>query len=366
MFKYSELKQLQLEITNRCQASCPMCPRNIHGGIDNPNLPLNSWTLDDFKQIVNAEVLKQLETITLCGSFGDPIVNNDVLAMCEYLKQNKPTIAVNVHTNGSMRSTKWWENFAQALPSNHTVSFALDGLADTHSLYRIGTDWNKVIENAKAFIAAGGNAEWVFIRFKHNQHQVQAAEELSNTLGFTKFVLKDTRRFETEKFTVLDASKQVTHYLEQPTNSVIKLVDKRDLETFNTWPNKHSIKCYAIDTYDVYIDAHYNVLPCCFLAAFVYTTYDKALLQALGVYHENSVVEIGKKIQDEVRQMINTLGSINAKKKPLTEIIDNSDWQSMWQTSWSTASSTGCVVLCSKDTPYVTLDNQQVNKAVDV
>ena len=362
MFKYSELKQLQLEITNRCQASCPMCPRNIHGGIDNPNLPLNSWTLDDFKQIVNADVLAQITAITFCGSFGDPAVNNDLPAMCEYLKQSNPSVAVNIHTNGSMRSAQWWADLVNALPDNHNIAFALDGLSDTHSLYRIGTDWNKIIENASSFISAGGNAEWVFIRFKHNEHQVHAAEELSKMLGFKTFSLKDTRRFETEQFRVIDSNGQVTHYLEQPTSSIIKIVDKRNLETFNTWPNKNSINCIALDTKDVYIDAHYNVLPCCILAAFVYTTYDKDLLQRLGVYHENSVVDFGKKIQDEVTQMINKLGGINAKQKPLEDIIDNPVWQTLWNAQWSTGDSTGCIALCSKDSPYITLEDQYVNR----
>ena len=36
MFKFDQLEIVQVEITNRCQASCPMCPRNIHGGIENP------------------------------------------------------------------------------------------------------------------------------------------------------------------------------------------------------------------------------------------------------------------------------------------------------------------------------------------
>ena len=55
MFKFSQLKQIHLEITNNCQASCPMCSRNIHGGIDNPLISLASWDLDMFKHIMNKE-----------------------------------------------------------------------------------------------------------------------------------------------------------------------------------------------------------------------------------------------------------------------------------------------------------------------
>ena len=33
MFKFNQLRDIHLEITNACQASCPMCPRNINSGI---------------------------------------------------------------------------------------------------------------------------------------------------------------------------------------------------------------------------------------------------------------------------------------------------------------------------------------------
>ena len=63
MFNFKSLHHIQIEITNKCQASCPMCLRNIHGGIDNPLLRFNDWTIDEFKNIFNSEVLSQITAV---------------------------------------------------------------------------------------------------------------------------------------------------------------------------------------------------------------------------------------------------------------------------------------------------------------
>jgi len=81
MFSFKELKRIQVEITNRCQASCPMCLRNIHGGIENPSLAINEWNYEDFKVIFNKDVLDQIDHVNFCGDFGDPILNNDLTRM---------------------------------------------------------------------------------------------------------------------------------------------------------------------------------------------------------------------------------------------------------------------------------------------
>ena len=190
MFKFGELKIVQIEITNRCQASCPMCPRNIHGGIENPSLPVNDWSLEDFVKIFPSDILTQIERLSFCGDFGDPLMNNDLIEMCRYVKLNSPGLIVDIHTNGSLRSSKWWAELVDALPKKHNVIFGIDGLEDTHHLYRIGTNFNWIIKNARAFINSGGKANWHMLVFKHNEHQVNACKDLSLELGFSNFSIK--------------------------------------------------------------------------------------------------------------------------------------------------------------------------------
>ncbi|SVC76683.1 uncharacterized protein METZ01_LOCUS329537, partial [marine metagenome] len=101
---------------------------------------------------------------------------------------------IDIRTNGSLRSTTWWSNFVNHLPSKHIIVFGLDGLEDTLHIYRIGADYKKVINNAKAFIDAGGIASWQFIEFEHNKHQIEEAKQLAKELGFKEFRLVSSTR----------------------------------------------------------------------------------------------------------------------------------------------------------------------------
>jgi MoaA/NifB/PqqE/SkfB family radical SAM enzyme len=211
MFKFNELKQIHLEISSNCQASCPMCTRNIHGGLENELLSVSDWTANRFKTIINQEVLQQVESLYFCGNYGDPLLNKDLLEMIEYSVAERHDIDIRIHTNGSLRSKDWWTHLATILPEKHLVVFALDGLEDTHSLYRIGTDFNKIIENARAFIDAGGRAEWAYLRFKHNEHQVDTARQMAKEFGFSDFVMKDSSRWIMDtKFPVYDKQGDTT------------------------------------------------------------------------------------------------------------------------------------------------------------
>ena len=361
MFSFNELERIQVEITNRCQASCPMCLRNVHGGIDNPLLKLTDWTLNQFKEIFNFEVLTQIKTINFCGDFGDPILNNDLISMCQYVKDNS-NVSIIINTNGSARNSIWWESLAKALPINHTIEFAIDGLADTHSLYRIGTDFDIIIRNAKAFIEYGGNADWMYIKFQHNEHQVEDARTLSNSLGFKSFDVKTSKRFG-KKFPVLNRLGEVTHYIEQPYNSDIKPVEFVDLKEYKQW--KSDISCFTLDTKELYIDAHGHLMPCCLIASFLYANYDVDLYGKYGLLDSTAITSLAREVQLEVYELINEFGgfdSLDATTHGIKNIMEQSIWKELIHKKWKDNSSSTCKILCGSISPYIKID-EQLNRA---
>ena len=345
MFKFNQLETVHVEISTRCQASCPMCPRNYHSGVVNPNLKIADWTYSEFIKIFNDTVLSQITGIYFCGNFGDPIMNDDLIIMCQYLKDNAPHITLRIHTNGGARRKDWWKRLRNALPDDHIVIFGIDGLEDTHQLYRIGTKYDTVIKNAREFIINGGNAEWVFIKFKHNQHQIIEAESRSKELGFKRFTIKSTTRFIGEpKYSVLDKDSNVLYYLEPPDQNQIVLIDKSDIDKFDEWYRRTEIDCYVLKNKEIYIDAHKNVFPCCFLAS---APYNHSFVQPI-------LTEIRKKIMDQYYELISSIGGLeklDVLSRSIEEIVNDNIWQLVWDVYWNEKKLITCGRVCGK-TPF--------------
>lgn len=362
MFSFEHLSTVQIEITNRCQASCPMCLRNIHGGVENPSLRLSDWTLEQFQRTFDDKVLSQLHCINFCGDFGDPIINADLIRMCQYVNVTAPNIEVVISTNGSAHNTQWWEQLAHALPKQHTVFFALDGLETTHSLYRIGTSYDMIIRNASAFIAAGGNAEWVFIRFKHNDHEVEIARNLAKELGFGKFTVKDSKRFG-KSYPVLNRQGVIDYYIEPPDQSRIKPVEFKDLKDYKEW--KTNVSCFSFDTKETYIDAHGYLMPCCLIGSFLYANYDVELYKKYSLIDDTSITSIAKEVQLEVFSIIREFGGLEAldtKEHSIKDIMDSDIWKILMHKKWEEKSSSTCKILCGNAGPFIKISDQ-INRA---
>ena len=196
---------LHIEPTTRCNASCPGCPRNNNGFGVREDLIIGD--VDPNIIIDTANQFPYLKVIHLCGNLGDPIAYKHLNGLIDkIIIQNKyfwdefdsgRSIQpqhhwfIDIHTNGSLRSVKWWQELGKKCDDHfyrlHKIVFGIDGLKDTNHIYRQATNFNKIIDNAKAFIDTGGFAEWQFLIFKHNEHQVEEAKQLSESIGFKRF-----------------------------------------------------------------------------------------------------------------------------------------------------------------------------------
>ena len=296
MIKYNQIKSVHLEISSRCNAICPACPRNFFGVDVVDNYPICDLRLDQIKKIFSVEFLGQLDNILINGNYGDFVTARDALSIIEYFYQTNPNLHIDVSTNGSAQS-KMWASLGK-FPVN--IEFRLDGLKDTHHLYRQNTNFDFIIANAKKFIAAGGNATWTMIVFDHNEHQIEQCRAMSQELGFKQFRVNRSPPNVRNIFPVFTPDQRLSHVVGDYQGStdfdfLWQQRKQRDAR-LNVEYHKESypIKCHAQQHSQIYIASDGDVYPCCWLG-FSPKTNDTMLVnfQIRDFLKENNAIEYG-------------------------------------------------------------------------
>jgi MoaA/NifB/PqqE/SkfB family radical SAM enzyme len=283
MYKLKDIKKVHLEITQLCQAACPMCDRNENGGKDNKHITNAELSLEDCKKIFSIEFISQLDGMYMCGNLGDPIVAKDTLEVFRYFREHNPKMWLSMNTNAGARDTAWWSELANIFNDKGAVIFSVDGLKDTNHLYRQNVKWNIVENSMRSFIKAGGRARWDYIIFEHNQHQVEEAEQLANKWGCEKFIKKKTGRFFSsaknigkEEHQAQNRKGQQTVTLKKPKEEFVNSAFAKEqllIKQYGSmmeYYDKCSIKCKVKDEGNIFITAEGLLMPCCWTAGRMY------------------------------------------------------------------------------------------------
>ena len=235
------IKTLHIEPTDVCQLACPLCARETDKNFSKSSK--HHLTINQILCEFSDNNIKKLDKMFMCGNYGDPAAGYYTQDIYRYFRQANPEITLGMNTNGALQSTFWWHSLGTMFNQQEDYCvFSIDGLEDTNPIYRKNTNWDKLMSNVEAFIAAGGQAHWDMIVYKHNQHQVDACEKLSKDLGFKWFRAKISKRGFTDR-------------LEAPIGWQLPIV--------KTGP----IKCFAQQEKSAFIDAQGRMSPCCWLGS---------------------------------------------------------------------------------------------------
>lgn len=232
---------MHIEPTDVCQAACPMCAREVDATFRKDSK--HHLRIEHIQKHFSDRVLSGLDKMFMCGNYGDPAAGYYTMDIYKYFRKINPNITLGMNTNGGVQSTFFWHALGGLLnqPQDYCV-FSIDGLEDSNQTYRRNVNWDKLMANVKAYIAAGGIAHWDMLVFKHNQHQVDACEKLARDMGFRWFRAKVSKR-------------EYTKGIEAPINWQL--------------PNGSvgRIDCHALAEKSMYIDAQGRLSPCCWQGA---------------------------------------------------------------------------------------------------
>jgi sulfatase maturation enzyme AslB (radical SAM superfamily) len=254
-----------------------MCIRNYHGFPYNFGYKETNLTLEKIKKIVPESVVAQLKHVLINGNLGDLVMNPETPAILSWLQEHgrkpesgKPGLILSAFTNGGAQGRDFWQ--AMAATGVH-LEFCIDGLEDTHHIYRQNTVFETVIKNAQTFIAAGGYANWCMTEFDHNRHQINEARERSEALGFKKFNLRHHGRdwgpvYNQHGQKIFELRNE--NFKTFPDQIDKEWIEKHGRRTLSPSPNEE-IKCKALHSWSpvsMYIAADGTLDPCCFIGNF--------------------------------------------------------------------------------------------------
>lgn len=315
-----DLKRFDIELTDKCNAHCPLCSRtNVNDISKTTEFVKNvEITFEEFKKINDGI---KFQTYSFCGNHGDPLSAKDFLKIVEYVA--KKDCIVSIHTNGSVKTPSYFKRLGEILSinPNNMVSFDLDGLEDTHSFYRRNTNFNKVLENAKTYIAnTTAKSNWQFVVFNHNKHQIDDAKKLAKEIGFTNFRSRYSSWF--------PPSGEVVFY----DNGIKNIIKKAKAPIQIEYLDK--INCKSIQKGEIYLSAQGYLWPCCHTAV-RYTS------------------------DPDLKEIVDRCGidSINAKRYSIYEIMQSMLWTEI-ENRWIHNRPAACRNVCSR------INNRSVDQNV--
>lgn len=283
-------KYIRLDASTICQLKCPACYMRKNPDLVKKGCRIGNLKFDNFKKLIDDNILEKIEL----SNSGEIFLNPDLIRIIEYAYKNGVTVSVTNGVNLNYLSDEQAEALVKFKVDTVTVS--IDGASQkTYQIYRVGGNYNKVINNVKKIIKYKKKYKsifpfinWKFIVFGHNEHEIEKAKKEAKKLGVDEIIFdvnwdKDYSPIKNpdmvKKLTGIDA-------LDVNTSPVVQL--KQYLEGKIEWYFCH-------DLWEPQINWDGQVLGCCanYQENFGGNVFEDGLINALNnpkmIYAKNMV-----------------------------------------------------------------------------
>jgi len=302
---YEKVSTIEFEVTTTCNSFCPVCVRfqsDDDGVWLNPLVDFNQHlSVEHLTKILSDSCVSEDVELDFIGTAGDPIAHPNFLEILEVAIKLKPNASFNIHTNGGLRNPDYYEKLAKLLSSasHYDFQFSIDGLEDTNHIYRIGVQWDRLIDNVRAFIKAGGISAWQMVIFPWNKHQVNEARIFAKELGCIGF---DTRQNIYSADMELLIKKANTNFNK---TEFIKVKEKSFLNQEKGLKqiidNYKYIDDECVSKEGIFVRPEGYIYPCCMFSAAAYDLFQQKLLEeAYFTPYEKNWNEIEKHSLNEI------------------------------------------------------------------
>jgi len=359
-------KKLQIDVTSSCNSRCPQCPRTFEATLkEHPGIIQEDFSIEDIDNVLSDPYMKDISRVFMNGNYGDFVMYKNPKELIEHVLSYNNINHIKINTNGGALPSKFWKWLGTK--SKVTVEFSIDGLEDTHSLYRRNTRFDVVLDNATTFINAGGRAIWSMVVFKHNEHQIDDCRKLAKTRNFFQFIMRPSPRWVNKKDKIVydnnynplyklepasfvdkdfskyeESDKHPTNYFEKR-YSFLSNTTEPNLENPDLTESSVKIDCSAKKTSTIYIGADGRLWPCCWMEvdtnAGIYTSVPRTFnwhfykkLKKTKDFNNVKVHSISKiisefKLLSEIQHMIDNNSCDTCRKYCLTTDNVNTNFQ---------------------------------------
>ena len=138
-------RRLQIETTNRCNASCAMCP------ILQMKRPKGDMSWELWAKLVAELKSRPALRRVMLHVMGEPLLHPDFIKMIRYLREEAPHQPVEFSTNGSVLGREQAEELVSV--GLEQINFSLDACSpETHAKIRRGLNFDRVTANLEGLI----------------------------------------------------------------------------------------------------------------------------------------------------------------------------------------------------------------------